>query len=457
MTMPLRGWLVGAAGIAIIATACTQPGERPPLPKTAPNVILLTVDTLRADHLGSYGYSRKTAPFFDSLAEQGVLFERAYSTSSWTVPAVVSLVTGRSPSVHGIIFGAARDNRIIEQQPIPMTLPTLPEMLHDLGYTTFGLTSNGHLLAPLGFARGFDQYECLGFADAVELEVVFEQWFEKINNSEPYFLWLHFLDPHAPYRVQEPYFTEIWGKKKRHNALLGESAARNYDVLNLDRQSDEVAFIQALYDSEIRRVDEIARTVLSRLTGQRNTLTIFSSDHGEEFLDHGRFGHGRTLYEESVRVPLVVVLPDGRHAGRRIQTPVSLLDVIPSMADVLGVHWGTVVDGQSWMPLLSNGPVATNRDLFLSLSRGRELRAVVSDSWKFVYDLNDPKMNELFELDTDPHELTNRQDDDSTRAKETRSRIVDHIVAASSEHHRGGSIEMSKEHTEQLRALGYLD
>jgi len=185
--------LVSAA--ALVAVGC-EFSSRP-----RPNVILITIDTLRADRLSCYGYTRETTPFLDQLARDGIRFSRAYSNASWTAPAVVSLLTGLLPTTHGVEHGTIENRTdVVNQEVVPVEARMWAEVLQRAGYRSFGITANGHLDPRFGFDRGFERYRCIGFADAEGVKQVLASWRREIVESHPYFLWVHLFDPHAPYR-----------------------------------------------------------------------------------------------------------------------------------------------------------------------------------------------------------------------------------------------------------------
>src|SRR3972149_5027228 len=171
-----------------------------------PSLLLITVDTLRADRLPFYGYKRNTAPFLGKLAGEGIVFTNAYSASSWTVPAVTSLMTGVYPSSHGITRGSIKKAHVYRQERIPRKLTNLPEQLRALGYRTYAVTANTHLMKDLGFGRGFDRYACVGVCAAAKVNRTFLDWKKEIESqNSPVFIWLHYFDPHIPYIGRQPW------------------------------------------------------------------------------------------------------------------------------------------------------------------------------------------------------------------------------------------------------------
>ncbi len=187
-----------------------------------PDILLYTVDTERANHLGAYGYTRATSPALARLANRGTLFEHAYATSSWTAPSVASLVTGVLPSEHGVVHGLMVEGVTMQQEVLSPSLPSLPEALRALGYRTVGVTANGHLGEDHGFARGFDRYACLGFANLDEVRAEVARSLEGLEPDRPLFLWVHVLSPHAPYEPRQPLFDQLWSPSRPRHPELEE-------------------------------------------------------------------------------------------------------------------------------------------------------------------------------------------------------------------------------------------
>ena len=325
---------------AAVGFGCAPADE----PMARPNVLVVSVDTLRADHLGAFGYGRETSPFLDSLAREGVRFERAFAPASWTLPSHMSLFTSSYPHTHRV------EN---EQRSLPEAIPTLATILRDAGYRTTGFVSWVYLSASFGFDQGFDAFhELLPPAGqrgpdghyAVKAGPFVDEvlaWADE-SPGEPFFLFLHLCDPHMSY---EPPL-EI---AREFDPTLDGVQHGDYDHLKQYIRGlhpaavrvgpDELARATALYDGEIRYTDtELGRLFLG--LEQRGlldeTLIVFNSDHGEEFDDHGSMeGHGWTLYDEVLHVPLILVFPDGRGAGATVERVVQTIDVAPTILDLL--------------------------------------------------------------------------------------------------------------------------
>jgi len=311
--------LFPARALAAALTLLLCGGDRPARAE-APNVVLYVIDTLRADHLGCYGYSRATSPSLDAFAHDAVRFARAYSTSSWTRPATASILTGLHPLRHRAITRA---------NPIVADVPLLSELLHGAGYRSEGFVTNVHVSSRWGFGRGFDSYEDVeevahsNRSDAVNREVL--DHLGKIQ--PPFFLYLHVLDPHSPYDAPPP-FADKW---REH----GTGPVQPHEVASLG-----VEEVVAAYDQEIAYTDHNFGELVAELKRRGwydNSIIVVTADHGEEFLDHGGLVHGHTLFEELVRVPLLLKLPGNRHAGTSASDPVSVMDIAPTILRQAGL------------------------------------------------------------------------------------------------------------------------
>jgi len=418
--------------------------------ESRPNILLISVDTLRASHLSSNGYARPTSPFIDSLAEQGVRFERAYATSSWTTPSVVSMLSSTYQNRHGM--GARMLGVPAVWSRIPQELPNLAESLKRRGYRTFGLVANTNLSAERGFDRGFDRFECLGMVDLDDVERTLTPWLDEIGRGPgPWFLWLHMLDPHAPYRARRPWI-ESFDDEFSNYGWLDSLASETFSKLAPRMQPRQLDVIRAVYDSEIRDTDEFLRRLFDRLEGAHGAFVLFTSDHGEEFLEHGGTLHGRTLFEESIRIPFIVRLPDRRLAGTVVEQAVSLVDVLPTILGAAGVEPDERAAGVN---LIGRRGVSVplGRTVVAELLRGVPERAAIDGRWKFI---SKGERTELYDLEQDPGETTNLASADPQRVKKFRAALIafeqkNSPVTATSE-----KIEITPEQLEALRALGYV-
>lgn len=420
------------------------------------NFVLVIIDTLSRDHLPCYGYRRPTAPTLARLASEGAVAD-GVSPTSWTKPAVASILTGLHPLRHQAIGG---------EDVLPAAAETLAERLKARGYSSLGVTANGFVGGRYGFGQGFDEYVTLpdqGFGRFEPAATVNRVLFERVSRLRPpFFLYLHYLDPHAPYepmssrdswRLMERLFP------RRTAVTIFETEEENFMTRPPELMRDAVD----QYDGEILRVDDAIAAVLDRLRRQGlldSTLVIVTSDHGEELQEHGRMGHGKSLYEEVVEVPLVLwdpgLIPPGTRHGS-----VSLTDVAATALDLLGK--GTSADGTDGLDLAA--PLETgrridgsDRELLLHLDApGGHYLALRADAWKLVLGRG-PYRKELFDLKADPAERVNLLD----RAAGRRSfaSVAGRLVERYGETVRKSlAPEMGKddaETREAMAALGYV-
>ncbi len=425
-------------------------------------MVLITVDTLRRDHLSCYGYKHRTTPFLDRLASDAVRFDRAYSTSSWTVPTIVSILTGLGTAEHGMRDGDSTETgRVIGQPVLGRELVLMPELLRDRGYQTLGLTANEHLQGELGFARGFDSYRCVGFEPGETLRDPLREIRREIDPARPYFLWVHYFDPYAPYDSNRPELRGyLDGVRELDGALLGRvqslATTEQFLALDLEKEPDALAYARASYDSDIRLVDGWIEALFDVLEIGRKDLVVVTADHGEEFYEHGGFGHGHTLFEEQLRVPLLVRLPGGSHAGETVGTRVSVMDVLPTILEVAGLEQPRHLQGRSLRPLIEHDGAEADRVIHASTARDSEIESLTIDRWKYIQPIGRPDEAMLFDLESSAGEGTNVI---GTHPNE--ARVLRRALAHLNRNARGTrpapqDMPFSPERLEAMRSLGYV-
>lgn len=438
------GWSP-AGPLLLIATACGAPPDRPgpaPRPGRDTNVVLVLIDTLRADHLPCYGHSRDTAPFLSKLAAGGAVFENAFSSSSWTAPATASLFTSLYPPQHGVVTGLIATRRLQKKDPtvevnrLPERLTTLGETMKQAGYRTFAVSNNANIRGELGFAQGFDRFRYFHSAQAgaPQVTAAVKEWLPELKRGGRYFLYLHFIDPHAPYDEHAPWY--VPGRTRKDRRL-------------------------AAYDSEIRFVDEHIRELSEALGWEKDTLLVVLADHGEEFREHGRDWHGNTLYAEVLRIPLIVHLP-AFVPPQRVADNVSIVDVLPTLREFLGLPPDRAHEGVSLLGRLRGRPLP-KRPLFAHLYRQAGLwgskdelrvRALILDEWKY---LDGTLGEELFDMRADPGESVNRLADAGPVADSLRRRLADMAGGMSSSAAERVSLPLDPQTQDELRTLGYVN
>jgi arylsulfatase A-like enzyme len=330
-----------------------------------PNIVVVVADTLRADRLGAYGNRRGLTPFLDELAARGTTFTNAYAASSWTCPSVASLFTSRYPSEHGV---SDFDSKVPESEV------TLAERLGELRYISAGFSANLRLARPLGYGQGFTGWFPFATRDKLTTDRLGRKsllWLDQAWNRRarrPLFLYYQLMETHGPYepeaeahapdRAIAPLRRRICGtcgageRAASLNALL---TGMHWDAL----AADDVAELESLYDAEVASLDTRLRALFTGLASRGvldKAIVVFTADHGEEFRDHGALEHGTSLFNELVRVPLIVLTP-GQRAGRVVRDNVSLVDVAPTVLEMVGVDAGPAAEGRSLVPLLAGASV----------------------------------------------------------------------------------------------------
>ncbi len=437
---PFAAAAVLAATLAAVLVAGCRGEDRRPRPVP---VVLISIDTLRMDHLGCYGYERPTSPRLDAtLCRDGVVFEQAIAHAPSTLPSHASMLTGLLPVHHGASFGRKR--------ALPPEVVTLAERLAAHGYRT-GSVNNGAQLNPSwGLAQGFELYRALSRDRMATITRHALAWLDEVlatGERERIFLFVHTYETHHPYTPSEEDLARF--EASRYEGYLGRSVGykelQRINRGNRPMSPRDLEFIVDAYDAEIRSMDRGLGALLAGLEERglyRDALVIFTSDHGEEFDEHGWVGwHSHTLYDELLRVPLVVKLPGERAAGRRVGHQVRLTDLVPTVLDVLGIEVPPGLDGTSLLPLVDGSPEGRR----LAVSQRDESVSIRSRDWKLWDD-------RLFHLAADPGERVD--------VSAVQPRVVEALRARRDEALRdaaeGADVELSKEEVERLKALGYL-
>jgi len=398
------------ACIALLLAACGTA----PAPST---VVLLTVDTLRADRVSFDRYELPTTPFLASLAVDGIVFEQAYAPSSWTPPSMASLFTAVYPTSHGVTSGGIRDGAAHLQPVLDEQFVTLAELARDAGYVTIGVPSNRHLTGDLGFGQGFDHfYGEANFlkADEVNREVLRQMqaafgpnWREE-RKRHKLFLWIHYFDPHDPYFPYQPWTREHDPDFRHDDPGTPAFLAMKQLKARFPEVTPELCGrIGRLYDAEIRRLDDHFAALWKELGLGDETLLVMTADHGEAIGERGRLGHSHSVHEELVHVPFLARWPERLPHGLRIDAPVSILDVYPTIAALIGVPTPENTHGRSLVPFFEQGADARAVPLYYELHLPRTpTTGLRSGRWKLVIETRKRVVRRrLFDLDEDRAEL----------------------------------------------------
>lgn len=445
--------LLSLLGIAVVSRLPLASGA------TGRPIILLSLDTMRGDRLGALGYPKPLTPHLDALAREGVLFEQATSTAPWTLPSHGSIFTSLLPFDHG----STRETR-----PLRPSLSMLAERLRNAGYRTAAFTGGAYVSAGFGFGQGFEIYEDLDGAGRIAAAAL--KWVRSVKD-QPYFVFVHTYEIHFPYthtKFVEKRFLDQ-GMKPLDVEQLGAIHAGKRTV-----SPDERQFESELYDGDVARADFVMGRMLEQMRQEGildRAILVVLSDHGDDLWDHDDFwspGHGHSLYQELQHVPLIVRAPGLVLAGGRIRTPVSLLDVLPTLLALEGIAGESEDQGRSLVPSLSRGsepaPVPMNAE---ATEYGPERFARYEGSLKAIITpkpeelrggiLRHSRPLEVFDLQTDPHE---KHDLSSALPPEASALIEDLWKRVERVWERGSngtrSTPIPKDLEEQLRALGYI-
>ncbi len=407
------------------------------------NLVVIMIDTLRSDHLPAYGYERPTAPYLSQLAEEGIQLQ-GYSASSWTRSSVATMLTGLYPQRHRAI---SRNDKL------PAAVPYLPEILASYGFNNLALVANGNVSAQFGFDRGYASFEeRVKFGKPEASQLVNEVLARAGELQAPYYLYLHLIDPHDPYVPKTP-----WQRPdaKRTDYVQPNAILRGERPLD----AESVSWMIDQYDAEILEMDGAIRNLIEGLTEAGvldSTLVVVTSDHGEEFGEHGGVGHGKSLYEEVIRVPYVLWAADSL-AAYRSPSAFHQVDFLPTALQALGIAAPKGLDGTSqWAALQDPAyPGGGERLFHLELDKFRAL-ALLSSPYKVYHRLEEPQ-NLAFDLARDPDELdTGQASFDDDREAKLRQRMVRLDRDLKSRRYERETAEATGDVRKQLAALGYL-
>ena len=434
----------------------------------ARNVVLLVIDTMRASKLKPYNpRTRVRTPALDRVAERGTVFERAQSPENWTKPAVASILTSTFPATHGAKDDASR---------LPQSLDTLGEVYQGAGFETASFIANGYVSRAFGFDQGWSHYtNYIREQKSTEAENVFGEaidWIEEHHDDDRMFVYIQTIDPHVPYDPPDEFLhqydarTDYAGQvTNRRTHLLLEDAKKNPPQVTFD--ASDRRRLEALYDGEVGYHDSELEKFLAKMEEMgltENTIFVITSDHGEEFDDHGSWGHGHSIFQELLHVPLIVRWPGVTEPGSRVPQAVSTMDIGPTILEATGVDVPAAFEGRSLMGFLRGAPPAGPYVGFSDFQENR--RVVRGGDWKLI--LRSSLTYVLFDLAADPREQ-NELDGRSNPIAMRYLRILSGQQLGASDRSRwlrgGGEAvrhaqeagEMNEEVCRQLVALGYMD
>jgi len=418
-------------------------------------VILIVVDSLRADHLSSYGYFRKTTPFIDDLSRDSIIFKNAISVAPWTTPSLASLFASRYPAALGFEG----------EEPIELdeSFVTLAEVFKYNGYGTKGIVSHDLISSKLKFDQGFDSYNQTnargyGYVSSPAVTNLAVSFLSR-HKKEKFFLFLHYFDPHFDYILHKEfdYYPDYRGSLQsgeHRDSLLAKAPTMS---------ADDIKFLNAVYDSEVSLTDKhIGRFLeeLKRLGLYDSALIIFTADHGEELAERGDYWieHTKTLYQELIHVPLIIKLP-GNRKKKVINEYIGLVDLMPTIVSHIGLKTpaGYLCVGQK-IDLKGNAE-PESRAIISETRRMARLQSVIWKNWKLIYD-QQKDTKELYDLKNDPLETRDLAAKDRQKLAEMQDilkRWQEQIVLIKSEYEiKAKQPDFSEEQKRRLRSLGYI-
>ncbi|WP_287588101.1 sulfatase [Candidatus Borrarchaeum sp.] len=438
-----------------------------------PNILLLSIDSLRPDHLGCYGYHRNTSPNIDKLAKNSAIFTNAICQAPWTKPSIGSLFTAVNPGVHGADKGGkfgqdiARISSRTDAIGLRDMIPTLTEKLKEGDYITAGFTGGGYTHSIFGLDRGFDIYKAnLSLMDLINFEV-----FSFLNRDfkKPIFLFIHTFDVHFPYHNKKPY-NRLFGKfDSRINMSKQLSLDINYG--RFTPSDEDIQHMITLYDGSIFYIDQrigFLLEMLQTLGFMQNVMIILTADHGEGFMEHDLVGHSEIIYNEVLRIPLIIY-HSNMTSKRVVSNLVRSIDLMPTLLEFANIPCDNFIQGKGLLPLLEK-EASYDEAAFSETERLGGIQAIqTQEGYKFVYWKKTEK-KELYDLNNDPLERKNIIQLMPEKAEELEHKLFEIIresedlskrIEAMKKDKTSERKEISEEDIEavtaRLRALGYID
>ena len=447
------------------------------------NIVIFLIDTLRADRLGAYGYEKHdTSPFIDKLARAGVVFDNAYSPAPWTLPSVASMFTSTFPCEHNVLG---------KYDSLPESADTLAERLKRAGYTTYSLFANEFIGSKFGMAQGFDFHRPSTRNDGRKVHAALGA-----QPGLPFFLYVHNLAPHNPYHFAPPHtdgFMDVSRavRERIKGIFTRYKSAAEHDYrlhqplgttdMTAEQDQEMAAFrellteFNELYDACVlfsdHKVASTVQTLFQRKEWQ-NTMFILVSDHGEEMDEHGAWLHDQSVYDEVLRVPLIIRFPNDEFAGTRITESVSLMDLIPTLFDYMGrEELVGLARGRSLMPLVRGEETSAEPTFVVPgmrinttryyapwlTTRGNVNIPVLFGDYKGIWNV-DTDTFELYDLARDPAEQTDIAEQNAELVASMRRHARSwHAACAAAARPAGASGTLDEREKENLRKLGYIE
>lgn len=470
--------------LALSGMGCARPGAEPP------NIVVLVVDTLRADHLGTHGFPGDISPALDRLAGEALVFDNAFAQSPWTKPSTASLFTSLYPQVHRVTthegedWGGLPESGDGGSKVLPPQAVTLAEVLRDHGYRTAAFVANPFISAHFGFDQGFDSYDVrLEYERnrAEHLVAAARAWLVARDPGQPFFLYLHFMDVHAPYDAPQADYRALEGSASADGRVLRPDQMPDRRFHNIEVRPTwataadrrRVDYWRTRYASGVRKLDREVGALLSFLADNGlddSTIVVLTSDHGEELFEHGSWSHGFSFYEHQLRVPLFVRVPAGPDGpagpgvtggtprGRRTTEMIEGVDVMPTLLAAAGIPAADGLQGRDLSALLRGDAIDGGEYCFAgaSLAGGRS-HALRSRDHKLILDL-DSGLARLYDLAADPGEQTDIAGTDPELTTRLSTRLLRHLDESVADGVlEAEAAEIPADVLKSIEALGYVD
>ena len=426
-------------------------------------IILISLDTLRADHLGIYGYHRNTSPSIDAFSNESVVFDRAVVQSPFTLPSHMSIMTSLHPSSHGVL---TKDNRLADE------LVTLAELLREGGYKTAAFTDGAFMKGDYGFKQGFDIYDGDKRIGIARILPKVKKWLEE-NKSKPFLLFIHCYDIHDPYTPPAPYNTIFHDFTYAGNFVPSTENMQAAAWRGMGVSDEDLHHIKALYDGGIRYTDDKIGEFLSYLQEaglQDNSLIIITSDHGEEFREHGSFLHWKLYFRPNLHVPLIMHMPNYPKKKITIRELVQSIDILPTILDVAHLPPHSNAQGRTLLPMIKRNSTFLGRfwvHLLHSFSKDENTSiaidsikniphhfSIISDCYQLIYNIKSGSI-QLFDLRNDPLAQNNITNNHKTTVKQLLSKL--NQINNALPRYKTSTFILDAETREQLETLGYIN
>jgi arylsulfatase len=448
-----------------------------------PNFIIIIFDALRPDHLRCYNETAQELKHFDKFADEELTFTNAFTSAPWTTPSMMSMLTSTYATVHRCFnFSTALSPSIL----------TIQEILKSVGYETSAVIANPSIYYKFGFSRGFDNFyefgdiKYLEFFKNTRIYYLLKRvivalgpnfgfttdttsWCTKTTistihkHNNPFFMWVHYLDPHSPYKPPEQYITDGYGKTRDETIeYLNE---KGYFIELDNAPENDREYILNLYDAEINYLNDELGKLLSVLKQEElwdNSFIFITSDHGEAFLEHGYYGHGNSHYSEIARIPLLAHIPPRYNKAdlMEINQPVSLIDFAPTFLDILNIPELSQFSGKSFLPVISDKQMP-DREIFIDTTTEEEEadKTIYFNNYSALFNSRTGEL-EVYDLKIDPYQKNDISDKENEISRKLLDKIlkwIDEMENQRKLYGEGKSVGLDDESLEEIRGLGYID